>query len=107
MGCHRKYREGVWEGDDGLQAQLKMEKHKNPGMAAYLLGRKLDTPGAFYLGSITNTTPHREYFTVDPDGFYFRHKVSPLPCWPLLLLHPEPPRSFAAARVVSVSFVLQ
>ncbi len=74
-GHCRKYREGYWEGDEGLKEQLMAEKTQTKGGAVYLLGCKLDTPGTFYLGYIINTNPHREYFTVTPDGFYFRHEV--------------------------------
>lgn len=41
-------------------------------MAAYLLAADDSKPGMFYLGFIVSTNPHREYFTVTPDGYHFR-----------------------------------
>ena len=75
-GCGRKYKEGRWDGEGGLEEQLRQEKRRTPQGAVYLLGCRLDAPGTFYLAFITNVNPHREYFTVSPDGFYFRHEVS-------------------------------
>ncbi|CAL8470742.1 g10284 [Coccomyxa elongata] len=72
---HRKYKEGRWDGEGGLEEQLRHEKRRTPQGAVYLLGCKQDAPGTFYLAFITNVNPHREYFTVTPDGFYFRHEV--------------------------------
>ncbi len=74
--CGRKYKEGRWDGEGGLEEQLRHEKRRTPQGAVYLLGCKQDAPGTFYLAFITNVNPHREYFTVTPDGFYFRHEVS-------------------------------
>lgn len=31
--------------------------------------------GAFILGYVLSTSPHREFFAVTPDGYYFRKKV--------------------------------
>ena len=49
-------------------------------MAAYLLAVDHNKPGLFYLGFIISQRPHREYFTVTPDGYHFRQRVS---CEPL------------------------
>ncbi|BDA45673.1 Transcription elongation factor SPT6 [Coccomyxa sp. Obi] len=72
---HRKYKEGRWDGEGGLEERLRQEKRRTPQGAVYLLGCKQDAPGTFYLAFITNVNPHREYFTVQPDGFYFRSEV--------------------------------
>lgn len=75
MPARRKFREGVWDGEGGVEEQLRAEKLRQPQGAVYVLGCKLDRPGAFYLAFIINRNPHREYFTVMPDGFYFRRRV--------------------------------
>ena len=39
------------------------------------LGVLYDMPGMFYIGKLLRNTPHREAFTVNPNGFWFRREV--------------------------------
>lgn len=72
LAAHRKFRLGSWE---VLQDQLRTEKQRNdPRMAAYLLAADTSKPGLFFLGFIVSANPHREYFTVTPEGYHFRQK---------------------------------
>lgn len=59
------------------QEGLREEKRRvpDPRMAVYLLAAEHSKPGMFYLGFIAHSNPHREYFTVTPDGFHFRQRV--------------------------------
>ncbi|KAK9828928.1 hypothetical protein WJX72_002842 [[Myrmecia] bisecta] len=69
---HRKMREGSLDQVNNL---LRAEKARSPQQAVYCFGIKYDSPGVFYIAFIMNTLPHREYFTVTPDGYYYRSKV--------------------------------
>ncbi|GAB4816099.1 hypothetical protein N2152v2_003145 [Parachlorella kessleri] len=61
-----------------LQEQLRSEKQRqDPRMAAYLVAVDHNKPGLFYLGFIISQRPHREYFTVTPDGYHFRQRDFP------------------------------
>ena len=39
------------------------------------LGVLYDMPGMFYIGKLLRNTPHREAFTVNSHGFWFRREV--------------------------------
>ena len=53
------------------------------------LGVLYDMPGMFYIGKLLRNTPHREAFTVNSHGFWFRREVRQ---WPHLLVSGPPTR---------------
>ena len=66
-------------------------------MQAYFLFCRLgvlyDMPGMFYIGKLLRNTPHREAFTVNPNGFWFRREVRQ---WSQLLVS-DPSKHHCAA----------
>lgn len=76
---HRKWKGGgngqrptSWA---AIQNMLRMERQQTPNAAAYCLAADERRPGAFYLGYCMGNTPHREFFVVLPDGFYYRKTI--------------------------------
>lgn len=66
---HRKFQDGEW-------ADMQTALQRDPARPAYKLGIRYEAPGIFYLGFVLRNTPQRENFSVLPNGFYFRKKVS-------------------------------
>lgn len=57
------------------QEDLIKQKEGSGGRAVYCLCAEGARAGAFILGYVLSTSPHREFFAVTPDGYYFRKKV--------------------------------
>lgn len=69
----RKFKDGYREDID----TLLIEERRNMGGkgAAYCLSIDYLKPGLFYIASIWNKTVHREYFSIVPDGYYYRKQI--------------------------------
>jgi len=75
----RKFQEGSW--DDAKDSLSRDASTLASGGAIYCMCIEEQHPGILYIGFVlptTRRTPRREFFSVMPDGFYFRHKVHPL-----------------------------
>eukprot|EP00210_Caulerpa_lentillifera_P002715 g2595.t1 len=69
----RKFRDGYQEEIDALL--IEERKRMGGRGAAYCLSIDYLRPGCFYIASIWNKTVHREYFSIVPDGYYYRKQI--------------------------------
>lgn len=72
--AHRKWTKEPWE---RAKEDLIKQKEGSGGRAVYCLCAEGARAGAFILGYVLSTSPHREFFAVTPDGYYFRKKHYP------------------------------
>ncbi|KAL4442498.1 hypothetical protein ABPG77_005082 [Micractinium sp. CCAP 211/92] len=71
---HRKWKSEPWE---RAKEELSKEKETSQGRAVYCLCADGARAGIFILGFVLTTSPRREFFTITPDGYYFRRKNYP------------------------------
>ncbi|KAL4447813.1 hypothetical protein ABPG75_005032 [Micractinium tetrahymenae] len=72
--AHRKWTNEPWE---RAKEDLIRQKEASQGRAVYCLCAEGARGGTFILGYQFGRAPHREYFVVDPEGYYFRKKHYP------------------------------